>query len=97
MNTQDSKAVIFDVFMCHNSEDKPAVREISQKLVREGIKPWLDLEQIPPGTSWQTALGQQIESIKSAAVFVGESGLGPWQNQEIQALLSQFVKRQCSA
>jgi len=30
------------------------------------------------GTSWQTALGQQMESIKSAAVFVGESGLGPW-------------------
>jgi hypothetical protein len=28
-------------------------------------------------------------------VFVGASGLGPWQSQEIQALLSQFVKRQC--
>ena len=23
------------------------------------------------------------------------SGLGPWQNQQIQALLSQFVKRKC--
>ncbi len=51
--------------------------------------------QIRPGSSWQTALGQQIESIKSAAVFVGESGFGPWQNQEIQALLNQFVKREC--
>ena len=95
VNGQDPKAEIFDVFLCHNSEDKPAVREIAQKLVREGIKPWLDEEEIRPGTSWQTALGQQIESIKSAAVFVGESGLGPWQNQEIQALLSQFVKREC--
>ena len=36
-----------------------------------------------------------IETIKSAAVFVGENGIGPWQNQEIQALLSQFVKRRC--
>jgi hypothetical protein len=95
VNGQDPKADIFDVFLCHNSEDKPAVRDIAQKLVNEGIKPWLDEDQIRPGTSWQTALGQQIESIKSAAVFVGESGLGPWQNQEIQALLSQFVKRQC--
>jgi TIR domain len=95
VNGQDSNAEIFDVFLCHNSEDKPAVREISKKLVREGIKPWLDEEQIRPGTSWQTALGQQIESIKSAAVFVGESGFGPWQNQEIQALLNQFVKREC--
>ena len=83
------------MFLCHNSEDKPAVREIAQKLVKEGIKPWLDEEQIRPGTSWQTALGEQIESIKSAAVFVGESGLGPWQNEEIQAFLSQFVERKC--
>src|SRR5271165_2988433 len=95
VNGQDSNAEIFDVFLCHNSEDKPAVREISKKLAEENIKPWLDEEEIRPGTSWQTTLGQQIESIKSAAVFVGESGLGPWQNQEIQAILSQFVKREC--
>jgi hypothetical protein len=93
VNAQDSKAEVFDVFLCHNTEDKPAVRRISRKLAEEGIKPWLDEEQIRPGTSWQTALGQQIECIKSAAMFVGESGLGPWQQQEIQALLSQFVDR----
>jgi TIR domain len=95
VSAQDSNAEIFDVFLCHNTEDKPAVREIARNLVREGIKPWLDEEQIRPGTSWQTALGQQIKSIKSAAVFVGRSGLGPWQNHEIQALLSQFAKRGC--
>jgi hypothetical protein len=95
VNAQDCNAEIFDVFMCHNSEDKPAVREIYQKLVKEGIKPWLDIEQIPPGTSWQTELGEQINSIKSAAVFVGNSGIGPWQNEEIQAFLSQFIERKC--
>jgi hypothetical protein len=95
VNGEDSQAEIFDVFLCHNSEDKPAVREIAQRLVKEGIKPWLDVEQIRPGTTWQTALGEQIESIKSAAVFVGNSGTGPWQGEEIQALLSQFVKRKC--
>jgi serine/threonine protein kinase len=94
VNAQDSKAEVFDVFLCHNSEDKPAVREISKRLCREGIKPWLDEEQIRPGTSWQTALGQQIGDIRSAAVFVG-GGLGPWQNQEIQAFLNQLVEREC--
>ena len=89
------RAQIFDVFLCHNSEDKPAVREIAQKLIEKNIKPWLDEQEIRPGTSWQMALGQQIESIGSAAVFVGETGFGPWQNQEIQALLSQFVNREC--
>jgi len=95
VNGQDSNAEIFDVFLCHNSEDKPAVREIAQKLVREGIKPWLDEDQIRPGTSWQTVLGQQIKNIKSAAVFVGDGALGPWQNQEIQAFLNQLVEREC--
>jgi len=71
VNAQDSKAEIFDVFLCHNDEDKPAVREIAQKLSGENIKPWLDEEQIRPGTTWQKALGEQIEGIKSAAVFLG--------------------------
>jgi DNA polymerase III delta prime subunit len=95
VNGQDSNAEIFDVFLCHNSEDKPAVREICRTLVSEGIKPWLDEEQIQPGTTWQTALGEQIKSIKSAAVFVGNSGIGPWQDEEIQAFLGQFMKRKC--
>lgn len=95
MNAQTPEIEIFDVFMCHNSGDKPEVREISHKLEENNVKPWLDEEQIRPGTSWQTAIGQQIDTIKSAAVFVGDSGFGPWQDLEIQALLSQFVKRQC--
>jgi hypothetical protein len=85
VNARDSKTEIFDVFLCHSSEDKQAVREIAQELVKVGIKPWLDEDQIRPGTPWQTALGQQIKNIKSAAVFVGSGSLGPWQNQEIQA------------
>jgi TIR domain len=95
MNGHDTKVELFDVFLCHNGEDKPAVREIAQMLVNEGINPWLDEDQIRPGTSWQATLGEQIERIKSAAVFVGDAGLGPWQNQESQALLNQFVKRGC--
>jgi hypothetical protein len=86
---------IFHVFLCHNGEDKPAVREIAKKLAEKNIKPWLDEEQIRPGTSWQPVLGEQIKKINSAAVFVGNSGIGPWQDEEIQALLSQFMKRKC--
>jgi hypothetical protein len=42
----------FDVFLCHNSEDKPAVIEIAQQLQQNGLKPWLDvweLRQVPSG------------------------------------------------
>ena len=49
MNAQEAQAETFDVFLCHNSEDKPVVREIAQKLAEKGIKPWLDEADIRGG------------------------------------------------
>jgi hypothetical protein len=40
-------------------------------------------------------LEEQIQDIGSAAVFVGRSGLGPWQNSELSAFISEFVARRC--
>ncbi len=85
----------FDVFMCHNSEDKPAVRDMNSRLQHRGICTWLDEEQLPPGRLWQDILEEQIGSIKAAAVFVGDSGIGPWQHMEIRAFLQEFVRRRC--
>jgi WD40 repeat protein len=67
----------FDVFLCHNSEDKPAVKEIGERLKEQGILPWLDEWELRPGLPWQRLLEEQIEQIKSAAVFIGQSGIGP--------------------
>jgi len=85
----------FDVFLCHNSADKPSVREIAKRLAQRRIRYWLDEEQIRPGTDWQEALEEQIENIQSAAVFVGLSGLGPWHNREIRAFIIELVERKC--
>ena len=85
----------FDVFLCHNSADKPQVRKIAEQLQQYDLKPWLDIWELPPGRSWQRLLEQQIEQISSAAVFVGEDGFGPWQQQELYAFLSEFVDRDC--
>ena len=83
----------FDVFLCHNSQDKPEVIKIARQLQQQGFKPWLDIWELPPGVSWQERLEEQIEQIKSAAVFVGNSGFGPWQKREMRAFLSEFVER----
>jgi hypothetical protein len=32
----------FDVFLCHNPADKPAVKAIGERLKDAGVKPWLD-------------------------------------------------------
>jgi formylglycine-generating enzyme required for sulfatase activity len=85
----------FDVFLCHNNEDKPGVIKIAQQLQENNIKPWLDRWELRPGLPWQRALEEQITQIKSAAIFIGPNGIGPWQNQEIDAFLREFVKREC--
>src|SRR5713101_2704103 len=85
----------FDVFLCHNADDKLMIRWVADQLRERGILPWLDEDELPPGRSWQEELELQIERIKAAAVFVGPSGLGPWQNREMRAFLNEFVVRQC--
>ncbi|MBE9061657.1 GUN4 domain-containing protein [cf. Phormidesmis sp. LEGE 11477] len=85
----------FDVFLCHNSEDKSAVIEIAEQLRRQGLKPWLDVWELQPGAIWQFALEQQIESIGAVAVFAGQKGMGPWQSEEIYAFLQEFIRRKC--
>lgn len=83
----------FDVFLCHNSNDKPTVRELGEALKKRGLKVWLDEWELIPGRPWQEALEKTIETIKAAAVCVGKDGLGPWQNREMRGCLSEFVDR----
>jgi hypothetical protein len=66
---------LFDVLMCHNSDDKDALRPVNRHLKRSKIKTWFDEEQLPPWSPWQDVLEEQIAQIRCAAVFVGNSGL----------------------
>ncbi len=84
----------FDVFLCHNAEDKPAGRDLAQQLRERGLRPWLDEPDLRRGLSWQQALQGQIQDIPAAAVIVG-SGVGPWQDPELAGFLRQFTERRC--
>jgi TIR domain len=83
----------FDVFLCHNWADKASVRRIADRLEEQGILPWLDERELPPGQPWQQLLEKQIARIRTAAVFVGAAGVGPWQEQELYGFLREFVSR----
>lgn len=76
----------FDVFLCHNSRNKPAVRELAEVLRARGLNVWLDEWELVPGRLWQEALEEIIATTRSAAVLVGKDGLGPWQNNESSSL-----------
>jgi formylglycine-generating enzyme required for sulfatase activity len=51
------------VFLCHSSQDKPAVRELYKKLRNEPwIQPWLDEEELYPGDDWELAIEKAVEN-----------------------------------
>jgi TIR domain/SIR2-like domain len=84
----------FDVFLSHNSKDKPAVRQLASLLRRRGLWVWLDEWELPPGSVWQKEIEAIIKSTRSAMVLVGKDGLGPWEDPEMRVLLSEYVRRQ---
>lgn len=82
----------FDTFVSHNSKDKPEVRNICQKLSSRGLQVWLDEEQLQPGVPWQNLLEDGVRKSNSVAVLVGEDGIGPWEDVEMQAALRLAVR-----
>jgi tetratricopeptide (TPR) repeat protein len=84
----------FDVFLSHNSKDKPAVRQIAEALRDgRGLNVWLDEWELPPGVPWQDELEKIIRTVRSSAVLVGKDGLGPWEIPEMRGCLSEMVRR----
>ncbi|MBW4718052.1 toll/interleukin-1 receptor domain-containing protein [Saccharothrix obliqua] len=81
----------FDVFMAHHSVDKPAVRELCDLLRRHGVHPWLDVEQVRPGTWFQDVIAAAIRTARTAAVCVGPNGVGGWQSLEVRTFVERCV------
>ena len=50
------------VFLCHASSDKPAVRELHKKLQTDGYRAWLDEEDLLPGQEWQREIPNAVKS-----------------------------------
>ena len=79
----------YDVFLSHNSADKPAVEEIACRLVEASLQPFLDRWHLIPGQPWQEALEQALDQSRTCAVFLGPNGVGPWENEEMRTALDE--------
>jgi hypothetical protein len=85
----------FEAFLCHNSICKKKIKRIAMNLRARGIRVWLDEWELRPGVPWQSIIEETIDRIRAAVVFVGPDGIGPWQDQEINAFLREFARRGC--
>jgi hypothetical protein len=48
------------VFLSHTREDKPAVRQLSNRLKNDGFDPWLDEERLLPGQNWELEIEKAL-------------------------------------
>jgi formylglycine-generating enzyme required for sulfatase activity len=64
------------VFLCHSSNDKPAVRELYQKLRAEPwIQPWLDEEELYPGQDWNMEIEKAVEVADAIIVCLSKGSI----------------------
>jgi tetratricopeptide (TPR) repeat protein len=85
---------LYDVFLSYNSQDREAVEELARFLQDEtGLKLWLDRWSNVPGAQWQEELERALGAARACAVFIGPSGIGRWQNEELRCALQERVSR----
>jgi formylglycine-generating enzyme required for sulfatase activity len=64
------------VFLCHSSNDKPAVRELYQKLRAEPwIQPRLDEEELYPGQDWNMEIEKAVEAADAIIVCLTKNSI----------------------
>ncbi len=83
---------VFDIFLSHNSADKPAVESIAHKLKSAGLEPWLDKWYLVPGKTFQTGLADALRNSAACAVFIGPKGVGDWSREEVLVAQDRAAK-----
>ncbi len=82
----------FDVFLSHNSKDKPAVEALAIRLTDEAkLQVWLDKWNLIPGEPWQDEIERALDQAHTCAVFLGPHEFGGWHHEEMRAALDQRI------
>jgi hypothetical protein len=84
----------FDVFLSHNSAEKPSVRFLRDQLEARGIRAWLDEGELPPGGSFVDRISEAMRTSRAIAVFFGPSEMGRFHSLEADFATVQGVNRQ---
>lgn len=82
----------YDVFLSHNSKDKPAVETLAVRLTDEArLRVWLDKWNLIPGEPWQEEIERALDQAHTCAVFLGPHEFGGWHHEEMRAALNRRV------
>jgi TIR domain/WD domain, G-beta repeat len=67
------KRFTYDVFLSHNTKDKPAVRELAERLKQDGLRVWLDEWVIQPGDSIPLKIEQGLKQSRTLILIMSQN------------------------
>jgi hypothetical protein len=70
-----SQGQIMSVFLCHSSKDKAAVRQLYQKLSRDGYEIWFDEEKLLPGQDWNREIIHAVRNADTVIICLSQSSV----------------------
>ena len=82
----------YDAFLSYNSQDRLVVEELARWLRDQKLELFLEEWELAPGREFQPALAEGLRDSKTCVVFLGPSGLGPWQKQELQVAIDKRAR-----
>jgi len=83
------------VFLCHSSNDKPAVRNLYKKLFDEGIDAWLDEEKLLPGYKWDDDIKKAVQESDVVIICLSKSSITKegYVQKEIRLALDKALEK----
>ena len=80
-----------NVFLIYAHGDKEAVRKLHQRLVRDGIRAWLDAQNLEPGQDWQHEIRKAILNSDRVLVCLtrGFDGQPGYRHEELKIALDK--------
>src|SRR5258708_23609908 len=66
----------FDVFLSHNSNDKPRVLKLAKRLRAAGMQVWFDEWEIKPGDDIYLAIERGLDASRVILLFLSPAALG---------------------
>ncbi len=79
------------VFLCHSSKNKPAVRELYNRLSADGIEAWLDEKNILPGQNWELEIKKAVRNSDAIIVCLSKDAMNNrgYVHKEIKLVLDE--------
>ena len=72
------------VFLSHVGVDTAAAQAFAARLRANGVRVWIDKDDLQPGDIWMPTVEQAIQDSSAMVVYVGRLGVQRWVDREVR-------------